>query len=208
MSLFEIALKGGYLMIVLAILSILAVAVIIERIIAIQKSKELEKNFVDEITGYLKKSQIGQAIKLCDIRIDDPIARIFSKGLESIEIGFNEAQQAVEVAAKMELHKLEKNVAMLSTIAAVAPLVGFMGTVLGMIKVFMKIKETGGGVDISLLAGGIWEAMVTTVAGLAIGIISIIFYNYIVDKIEDIARELEEKSSDFLIDVRRYYHES
>ena len=208
MSLFEIATKGGYLMIVLAILSIIAVYVIIERIIAIRQSQKLEQNFIDEITGYLRKNQISQAIKLCEIKIENPIARIFSKGLESIEIGFNEAQQAVQVSAKMELHKLEKNVTILSTVSAIAPLVGFLGTVIGMIKVFMQIKQTGGGVDISLLAGGIWEAMVTTVGGLAVGILALIFYNYIVDKIENIARVLEEKSSDFLIDVRRYHHES
>ncbi|MCD4796221.1 MAG: MotA/TolQ/ExbB proton channel family protein, partial [Candidatus Cloacimonetes bacterium] len=107
-----------------------------------------------------------------------------------------------ELALSKEVYRLEKNLGVLATFAAVAPLIGFLGTVTGMVKVFMRIGETGGGVDISLLANGIWEALVTTIGGLTVGIISILFYNYLVGKVEDIAQELEEKTNEFIFNIR------
>jgi biopolymer transport protein ExbB len=101
-----------------------------------------------------------------------------------------------------EIHRLEKNLGTLATFAAVAPLIGFLGTVTGMVKVFMRLGETGGGVDISLLANGIWEALITTIGGLTVGIITILFYNYLVGKVEDLAHELEENTNEFIYNIR------
>ncbi len=203
MNLFQMALRGGILMGILLIISIVAFAIIIERFIKLKKAKNGEQDFLKEVKTYLSENQTEQALRLCEIRSENPIANVIYKGLQASDVGYNETQQAVETAANSEMHKLEKNLGTLSTFAAISPLIGFLGTVTGMVKVFMNISQTGGGVDISLLASGIYEALVTTIGGLTVGIIAILFYNYLVGKIEDIGNDLQEDSNEFLLNLRK-----
>lgn len=202
-NLFSIAAKGGFLMIVLLIISIMAITIIIERLMKLKKSKRNEEDFLMEIYGYLSENQIDKAIQVCEQRESSPISKILSKVIENSGKNISETKEMIEIAIKKEIYHFEKNLGTLASFAAIAPLIGFLGTVTGMVKVFMKIAETGGGVDITLLASGIWEALITTVGGLTVGIISILFYNYIVGKVEELANELEENAHDFLLTYRR-----
>jgi len=201
-SLFSIASKGGFLMIILFILSIAALSIIIERLIKLKRSHKNEEEFLQEIYGYLGENKLEIAIRVCEDRNSSPIANIIAKAISIMDRGMDETKEAIEFSVNKEIHNLEKNLGTLATFAAVAPLIGFLGTVTGMVKVFMKLGETGGGVDISLLAGGIWEALITTIGGLTVGIIAIIFYNYLVGKVEDIAHELEENTNEFIYNIR------
>jgi len=201
-SLFSIASKGGFLMIVLFIISIAALSIIIERLIKLKKSQKNEEEFLQEVYGLLGENKLEMAIRVCEDRHNSPIANIIVKAISVIERGLDETKEVIESAVNKEIHYLEKNLGTLATFAAVAPLIGFLGTVTGMVKVFMRLGETGGGVDISLLANGIWEALITTIGGLAVGIITILFYNYLVGKVEDLAHELEENSNEFIFNIR------
>lgn len=208
MSLFEMAMKGGFLMIALLIISFAAIFIIIERYIKIRKSKKDEENFLEEIKSLLAQKKIDRAIRLCELKENSPISNVTLKGLETLNQPNYETREVIETAARTELRKLETNLGTLSTFAAIAPLIGFLGTVMGMVKVFMTIQKTGGGVDITLLAGGIWEAMITTIGGLTVGIIAILFYNYLVSKIEVIASDMEEKSNEIISQLRGITNEN
>ncbi len=203
MSLITIAAKGGWLMLVLLIISIISVAIIIERLIKIKKAAIPGEKFVQGIKAFMQNRQMEKAIRMCEQYPDNPMAMVLAKGIDAYTINVEEAEKAVTATAKSEMHKLERNLGGLASIAAIAPLIGFLGTVTGMVKVFMNIEQTGGGVDISLLAQGIWEALLTTIGGLTVGIISILFYNYLVGRIENLAREIEDYSNLILLDFRR-----
>ncbi|MCF7858348.1 MAG: MotA/TolQ/ExbB proton channel family protein [Candidatus Cloacimonetes bacterium] len=201
-SLFSIASKGGFLMIILFIISLAALSIIISKLLQIKKAQKTEIEFLQEIYGYIgdKKSEI--AIRMCEERTGSPIASIIAKAMAAMGRTMEETKEVIEVAVNKEIHQLEKGLGTLATFAAVAPLIGFLGTVTGMVKVFMRLGETGGGVDISLLANGIWEALITTIGGLTVGIITILFYNYLIGKVEDLARELEENINEFIYNIR------
>ena len=201
-SIFSIASKGGFLMIILFIISIAALSIIIERLIKLKKSQKNEEEFLQEVYGFLGENKLELAIRVCEDRHSSPIANIIVKAISVMERGLDETKEVIESAVNKEIHHMEKNLGTLATFAAVAPLIGFLGTVTGMVKVFMRLGETGGGVDISLLANGIWEALITTIGGLAVGIVTILFYNYLVGKVEDLAHELEENSNEFIFNIR------
>ncbi len=201
-SIFSIASKGGFLMIILFIISIAALSIIIERLIKLRKSQKNEEEFLQEVYGFLGENKLELAIRVCEDRHSSPIANIIVKAISVMERGLDETKEVIESAVNKEIHHMEKNLGTLATFAAVAPLIGFLGTVTGMVKVFMRLGETGGGVDISLLANGIWEALITTIGGLAVGIVTILFYNYLVGKVEDLAHELEENSNEFIFNIR------
>lgn len=202
MNLLSIAAKGGVLMVLLLLISIIAIAIIIERIIKLKRTQIDENEFLNEISVFLAEKNFERAAQTCEENPNSPIANVISKLLENSKRGVTNTIEIIDLAISKEIHDLEKNLGTISTFAAIAPLIGFLGTVTGMVKVFMKIGETGGGVDISLLASGIWEALITTIGGLIVGIITILFYNYLVGKVEDIAHKLEEDVSEFLIDAR------
>ncbi|MDP8204527.1 MAG: MotA/TolQ/ExbB proton channel family protein [Candidatus Tenebribacter mawsonii] len=201
-SLFTIASKGGFLMIILFIISIAALSIIIGKLIQLKRSQNNEEEFLQEVYGYLGEKKLEIAIRACDNKTSSPIANIIAKAISVLDRGMDDTKEAIESAVNKEIHRLEKNLGTLATFAAVAPLVGFLGTVTGMVKVFMRLGETGGGVDISLLANGIWEALITTIGGLTVGIITILFYNYLVGKVEDLAHELEENTNEFIYNIR------
>ncbi len=156
MNLITIAAKGGWLMLVLLVISIISIAIIIDRFMKLKKAKLPGDQFFDEIKTSMENRQFDKAINKCEEYRDNPMASVLAKGIDAYTVSVDEAEKVIYAASKSEMHKLEKNLGGLASIAAIAPLIGFLGTVTGMVKVFMNIEATGGGVDISLLAQGIW----------------------------------------------------
>ena len=178
MSLLQIFMKGGVVMIILAIGSVLGTAIIIERIITLLKIRINTRTFVLQIKNMLLRGRVEEAMEVAK-NTRGPIAKITSAGLAKYKQTREEVKDAIEGAAQAEVYQLERFMGILATVAAAAPLFGFLGTVTGMIKAFMQIQNLGGSVDASVLAGGIWEALITTAAGLTIGVWTLIFYNII-----------------------------
>ncbi len=197
MSFFSIVAKGGWLMVPIFICSLVAVAIIIERWIALRRARINAHSFFMEIKGLILKGDLAGAIERCR-KTPGPVASILKAGMERYGQSKEEIREAVESSGKLEVHHLERYLGVLGTIAAVAPLLGFLGTVTGMIKAFMRIEVLGGNVNASVLAGGIWEALVTTAAGLTVGIPVLIFYNYFAGKVDRFVYEMEESSGKLL----------
>lgn len=195
-SIWELAKAGGwYIMIPLAVCSILAVYIFVERFLAIQKALKGEKNFMDNIKMYVKQGDINSAKNLCTTT-NNPMARMVGKGLSRIGKPMKDIAASVENVGKLEIGNLEQRLSILATISGAAPMIGFLGTVIGMISTFHTM--TNEGVEINSLAGGIMQAMVTTVAGLIVGIMAYITYNYLVSKVEKVIHQMEGASLEFL----------
>ncbi len=197
MSLLQILMKGGVVMILIYILSIVSLFILVERLITLRKLRINTRSFVLQIRNLLLRNQVQEAILLCR-QTGGPIARLTQSALQNADRPRMEIKDAIETAGKAEIYHLEKYLGTLATIASIAPMVGFFGTVTGMIRAFMAIQARGGNVDATVLAGGIWEALVTTAAGLVVGILSLIFYNYIQGKVEHFVFEMEETSAELL----------
>ncbi|MBN1948768.1 MAG: MotA/TolQ/ExbB proton channel family protein [Candidatus Cloacimonetes bacterium] len=202
---FGIAAKGGFLMILLAIISFFAVAIIIEKLISFKRTRKNEEDFLTKLYELIGKKDINQAVEYCD-NTGISLARVLGRILSHFDPGQRDSQLLLDTSVQKEVHHLERKLGTLATFAAISPLIGFLGTVTGMVKVFMKIGETGGGVDISLLANGIWEALITTVGGLAVGIICILFYNHLVGRVESISQEISDQASEMLVHLRSKDH--
>jgi biopolymer transport protein ExbB len=197
MSFFTLLLEGGVLMIPLLILSLVAVYVIAERWRSLDNSKLEIDNFLREIESMLKDGDRQRALTYCD-SIDKPLPRILKAGIRRLGRPIRDIEDAIRNAGKKEIFHLEKRMNWLATIAGVAPLIGFTGTVTGMIEAFMDIQSLQGNVNPSVLAGGIWEALITTATGLIVGIIAYGFYNFLLGKINRMVHELENASADFI----------
>jgi len=197
MSVFSIVYKGGVMMIPIVLCSIIALAILIERLIALKKIQINARTFLLQVKNLLLRDRIDEAIMLCK-ETPGPIAAITKAGLAKHDRPRQEIKDAVESAAKTQIYHLEKYLGVLGTIAAIAPLIGFLGTVTGMIRAFMEIQARGGNVDAGVLAGGIWEALITTAAGLTVGIPALIFYNWLQSKVERHVFEMGESSSELL----------
>ena len=197
MSFFEILTQGGFLMIPLFILSVLAIYVIAERWRKLENSKMDIAAMLTNIESLLKSGSQQRAIQYCE-EFDKPLARILKSGISRLGRPIRDIEEAIRNAGKKEIFYLEKRMNWLATIAGVAPLVGFTGTVTGMIQAFMDIQSLQGNVNPSVLAGGIWEALITTATGLIVGIIAYGFYNFLLGKINRMIFELENASADFV----------
>jgi len=197
MSFFEILSQGGILMFPLFILSILAIYVIAERWRTLDNSKMDVNSMLNNIESLLKSGSQQRAIQYCE-EFDKPLARILKSGIRRLGRPIRDIEQAIHNAGKKEIYQLEKRMNWLATIASVAPLIGFTGTVTGMIRAFMDIQSLQGNVNPSVLAGGIWEALITTATGLIVGIIALGFYNYLVGKVNRMVFEVENASADFV----------
>ena len=197
LSIIELATKGGWIMVVLAILSIIAVYIFIERFIVVKRATKIDKSFMERIREYMKDGKIDSAKALCS-GSDTPIARMIEKGLSRLGRPLNDINTAVENVGNLEVAKLEKGVTLLSMIASAAPMIGFLGTVTGMIRAFYNMSMAGNNIDIELLSSGIYEAMVTTVGGLIVGILAYVFYTIIVAKIQNVVNLLESKTTEFM----------
>lgn len=194
MTLMGILVKGGWMMVPIFICSILAIIIIIERLIVLSRTRE-PQDFVERCSSKLAQGDRNSAIELCAL-YNSPLAKVIKEGLTS-------GNEAMGIKANDEIALLERRVTVLATIVGIAPLLGFLGTVTGMIRAFIQVQQLGGNVNASVLAGGIWEALVTTAAGLAVGIVAYIFYNYIVARIKGVAQIIQSKSIEILQSSKR-----
>ena len=201
LSIIDLIFSGGtggtIIMSSLGILSIVAVYILFERYSAIKKASQEDENFLKSIRNFVEANDIEAAKTLCR-NTDNPIARMIEKGVNRIDKPMTDISAAIENQAKLEIYKMENNLANLATIAGAAPMIGFLGTVIGMIVAFHEMASAGGNIDVEMLSKGIYTAMVTTVAGLVVGIIAYISYNYLVSKVDKVVFQLEARTTDFL----------
>ena len=199
MNLFSIFLKGGILMWPILLCSIIGLAVVIDRYIVIRKARINVPAFMVRIRGYIKKKDISGAVSHC-MEEKSPIANVVRKGLKKYRLGHERVKESIENAGSQEVSKLEKGLPILATISGIAPLLGFLGTVTGMISAFMRIEDLQGSANPSDLAGGIWEALITTAFGLIVGIPALALYNYFVSAVKKLVGEIEMVAND-VVDV-------
>ncbi|MFR9503078.1 MAG: MotA/TolQ/ExbB proton channel family protein [Rikenellaceae bacterium] len=197
MGLWELFAKGGWLMWPLLALGGVTIFIFVERYLAIRKASTLDINFMNRIRDFILEGKMRSAVELCRAT-DTPIARMVEKGIERIGRPMSDVQNAIENIANLEVSKLEENLPTLASIAGGAPMIGFLGTVLGMVRTFMDLSAAGGTIDMSLLAGGMYVAMVTTVAGLCVGIPAYFGYNYLVSRIEKLVFRMEANTIAFM----------
>ncbi len=196
-NIFELALKGGIIMIPIAILLFVAVAVFIERILVIRKAGKEDTTFMNRIKDYIHEGKIDSALNLCK-NTKTPYARMIEKGISRLGRPMNDILVAVENVGQIEIAKLEKGFTWVATTAGGAPMLGFLGTVTGMVRAFFDMANAGSNVDVTLLSSGIYEALVTTVAGLIVGIIALFAYNYLVAEVNGVVTKMETRSMEFM----------
>ncbi len=197
MSAFELATKGGWIMIVLIILLALSIYVLIERTLVIKKARQEDATFMNRIKDYIHEGKVDAALALCR-KTDTPAARMVEKGISRIGRPMSDVTSAVENVGNIEIAILEKGLPILATTAAGAPMIGFLGTVTGMVKAFMSMAGEGANVDVTTLSTGIYEALVTTVGGLVVGIIAMFAYNYLTTLIKGVINKMEMRIMEFM----------
>ena len=197
MNAFDLALKGGWLMIVLLILLLMTIYVLIERTLVINKADKEDSSFMNRIKDYIHDGKIDAAIALCR-NTDTPSARMGEIGISRLGRPTADVMSAIENQGNIEISKLEKGLPVLATSASGAPMVGFLGTVTGMVRAFMDMASAGSNVDVRILSAGFYEALVTTVAGLTVGIIALFAYNYLTTRIKGIVNRLEMRIMEFM----------
>ena len=197
LSFWDLAFKGGWVMIPIILLSFIAVYIFFERYFVIRKLSKEDINFMDRIKDFIHDGKIESAQALCQ-SIDSPTSRMIEKGIQRIGRPLNDINAAVENVGRLEIYKLEKGLPTLATVAGAAPMIGFLGTVMGMIIAFYDMSNAGSNINVALLSNGIYTAMVTTVAGLIVGIIAYFAYNILVAKVEKIVNQLEARTSEFM----------
>ena len=197
MNLWDMAVKGGWVMVVLALLSVICVYIFVERLAVIKKASKVDSVFMERIRDYVKTDELKSAINYCRVT-NSPASNMIEKGLERLDRPAAEVQAALENAGNLEVAKLEKGLSIMATISSGAPMIGFLGTVLGMVKAFWEMANAGNNIDITLLSSGIYEAMITTVGGLVVGIIAMFAYNYLVSRVGDVTNTLEAQTLSFM----------
>jgi biopolymer transport protein ExbB len=196
-SMWELAMAGGPLMIPLVICSFIAIYIFVERILTINKANVSSDAFMGRIKELVLKGDINGAKILCS-QHDTPVARMIEKGVARIGSPLKNIEASIENVGKIEVFRLEKNLSVLATIAGAAPMIGFLGTVIGMVSAFIAIAQEEGSVSPKLLADGIYTAMVTTVAGLIVGIIAYLGYNFLVTRVSKVVHRMEYSSIEFI----------
>lgn len=201
-SLFELLKLGGFTMIPLILLSIIAVYILVERILTINKAAKDPQLFMDEVKAKVAEGDIAGARVICQ-EADSPISSMIEKGITRIGNPLKNIEVAIENIGRIEIYKLEKNLTGLATVASAAPMIGFFGTVVGMIKTFQKIQ---GRVDIAELADGIYTALITTATGLAIGIVAMLAYNFLISRVQKVIHNMEHTSIEFMDLLQEPHH--
>ena len=196
-SLIEMACKGGWLMLVLLALSIIAFYIFGKKWWMIRQASKIDKNFMNDIRDYIHEGKIKSALTLCE-KYDSPVARLVQKGIERMGRPLADIQTAVENTGNLEVARLEKGLPFLATCAGGAPMVGFLGTVVGMIQAFFNMSQAGNNLDITMLSSGIYTAMVTTVGGLIVGILAYFGYNYLTNQISGLVFKMESATINFM----------
>lgn len=200
MNLFDMAVKGGWIMIVLLLLSIVCFYIFFNRLHAFRKATVNDPHFMDRVLDYMKNGENKSAIIFCQATAS-PVSRIVEKGIGLADHDSKDIQMGMENAANIEIAKLEKGLSGMSTIASAAPMIGFLGTVTGMVRAFWEMAGAGNNIDVSLLSSGIYQAMITTVGGLVVGIIALFAYNYLVARVDSIANQMESFIQDFSVNI-------
>ena len=197
MNLWDMAVKGGWIMVVLGVMSLIGFYILFERNYVIRKAGKEDPLFMDKIKDYILGGEIKAAIAYCR-SVNTPSARMIEKGITRLGRPVNDVQAAIENVGNIEVAKLEKGFTIMATIAGGAPMLGFLGTVTGMVKAFFEMANAGNNIDITLLSGGIYEAMITTVGGLIVGIIMMFAYNYLVTLVDGVVNKMEGKTMAFM----------
>lgn len=197
LSLLDLAMKGGWIMIPLLILCIVAVYIFFERLFVIRHASQKDSNFMEKIKDYIHDEKTEAALELCR-KTDTPYSRMIEKGISRLGRPMNDVLVAIENVGNLEIARLEKGLSLLATISGGAPMIGFLGTVTGMIQAFFNMANAGSNIDVTLLAGGIYTAMVTTVAGLIVGIIAYFAYNYLISMVDKVVSDMEARSLEFM----------
>lgn len=197
MTLWDLCLEGGWTMVPLALLLLLCIYIFAERLTVISRAGKEDENFMQRIRGYIHEGETESALNLCRAT-PTPHARLIAKGISRIGRPMNDVLVAIENVGNLEIASLSRGLPWLSTIAAGAPMLGFLGTVVGMVNAFYSIAQAGSSATIDAFASGIYAALVTTVAGLIVGIIALFAYNYLVARINKIMNSLEARTMDFM----------
>ena len=197
-NLWTMAQYGGVVMIVLAVLFAWAVYLFVERLVVLHKAQKEDRSFMDRIKDYIHEGKLDSALNLCK-QTNTPSSRMVEKGITRIGRPMQDVMVAIENVGNLEVATLEKNLVILATIAGGGPMIGFLGTVVGMVQVFYNMASTHSGViELSALSEGMYQAMVTTVAGLIVGILCIFAYNFLVSRIDRVVRQLEGRTMEFM----------
>lgn len=197
LTLLSLATKGGWVMLILLLLSIIACYIFIERLLLIKKSAKIDPHFTNRIRDYIQEGKISSALTLCETQTT-PGARMIHKGIQRLGRPMQDISAAIENVGNIEIAKLERHLPFLATIAAGSPMIGFLGTVTGMIRAFYDMANAGTNVDVTLLSAGIYEALVTTVGGLIVGIIALFAYNYLVGLVDHVVTKSESQALEFM----------
>jgi biopolymer transport protein ExbB len=193
----ELAQKGGWLMIPILLLSLVAVYIFFERYFAIGRASKIDINFMNRIKDYIHDAKLDAALALCQ-SFNNPAARMVEKGIKRIGRPLTDVMAAIENIGKLEIYKLERGLPLLATVAGGAPMIGFLGTVMGMVRAFYDMAREANNIDVGLLSNGIYTALITTVAGLIVGIIAYFAYNVLVARVEKVVFKLEGTTTEFM----------
>ncbi|HSI75998.1 MAG TPA: MotA/TolQ/ExbB proton channel family protein [Lunatimonas sp.] len=196
-GLLDLLVKGGYMMIPLYLLFVLAIFIFVERLMILKKASKTPKGLMDQVKMMVQGGNIQQARMICQGE-ETPVAQMLTKGLERIGSPLKNIEVAIENVGKIEIYKLEKNLGLLATVSGAAPMIGFLGTVTGMIQAFISVAQEEGMVSPKLLSTGIYEAMITTATGLVVGILAYLGYNYLVSKVSKLVHNMEYTSIEFI----------
>jgi biopolymer transport protein ExbB len=197
MNLWDMTLKGGWIMGVLALLSIICFYIFFERLAVIRKAAREDPLFMERIRDYIRNGEIKSAVNFCRVT-NTPSSRMIEKGITRMGRPIADVQAAIENTGNIEVSKLENGLPIMATIAGGAPMLGFLGTVTGMVRAFWEMANAGNNIDISLLSGGIYEAMITTVGGLVVGIAAMFAYNYVVTRVDKVVNQMEARTMMFM----------
>ena len=196
-SLIDMAIKGGWLMVVLLALSVIALFIFGKKLWMIHQASKIDKDFMMDIRDYIHDGKLRSAKTLCS-KFDTPVARMVETGIDRIGKPLGDIQSAVENVGNVEVARLEKGLPYLAMIAGGAPMIGFLGTVMGMVQAFFNMSQAGNNIDITLLSSGIYTAMITTVGGLIVGIIAYFGYNYLTSKVSNVVFQMESSTIEFM----------
>lgn len=198
LNFFDMCVKGGWIMIPIALMLVLAIYIFIERMIVIRDASKEDASFMNRIKDYIYDGKLDSALNLCrDTK--SPSARMIEKGISRLGRPMSDVLVAIENVGNLEIATLEKRLGLLATISGGAPMLGFLGTVMGMVQAFFEMEQAGGNtINLSQLSGGIYTAMVTTVAGLIVGVCAYFSYNYLVGRVNEVMRRLEMRSMEFM----------
>ena len=197
LNLWSLSLKGGFIMIPIVLLSLVTIYIFVERLLVLRDAARQDDTFMQRIKDYIHVADIDSALNLCK-KNPTPVARLVEKGITRLGRPMNDVLVAIENVGNIEVAKLERRFTWIATTAAGAPMLGFLGTVTGMVNAFYSMAAAGEAADITTLSSGIYEALVTTVAGLVVGIIAMFAYNYLVSRVNTVVNQLEASTMEFM----------